>query len=266
MTESKYITIISNGKKVVLGISTILYILMVNKIAEIHISGGKIYETRMTLSQLEEKLGDGFIKTHRGCLVSAMAIHDISDSINLNNGESLIYTIRKKNQIIEQFRSKQKRIISSFTRAGIPTTEEEYRSYYSSFENLPFAFTDIEMIFNEKSHAVDWIFRYGNPALAKLEKLPLEKLIGSSFGSLFSNMDSKWLRSYERATLYGETLEIIDYSPEIDTYLKVICFPTFKGHCGCILFDISQIKFTKNSSDAEKALMLYFGKLPDKSG
>lgn len=248
-----------------IGIGTILYVLLINKIAEIHVSGGKIYQTRMTLSELEEKLGDGFIKVHRGCIVSAMAIHDISDNINLNNGESLIYTIRKKNQIIEQLHSKQKSIISSFRKDGIPTTEEEYRKHYSSFENLPFAFTDIEMIFNEESHAVDWIFRYGNPALAKLEKLSLEQLIGSSFGSLFSNMDSKWLRSYERATLYGEILEIIDYSPEIDTYLKVICFPTFKGHCGCILFDISEIKFTKNSNDAEKALMLYFGKLPEKN-
>ena len=265
MQEEKYITVISKGKKTVLGISTILYVHMINKIVEIHVSGGKIYQTRMTLSELERKLGDGFIKVHRGCIVSAMAIHDISDNINLNNGESLIYTIRKKNQIIEQFCSKRKRIISSFRRDGIPTTEEEYRSHYSSFENLPFAFTDIEMIFNEESHAVDWIFRYGNPALAKLEKTPLERLVGSSFGSLFSNMDSKWLRSYERATLYGETLEIIDYSPEIDTYLKVICFPTFKGHCGCILFDITEIKFTKNSSDAEKALMLYFGKLPEKN-
>ena len=265
MQETKYITVMSNGRKTVLGIRTILYVLMINKIAEIHVSGGKIYQTRMTLSELEEKLGDGFIKVHRGCIVSAMAIHDISDNINLNNGESLIYTIRKKNQIIEQFRSKQKNIISSFRKDGIPTTEEEYRKHYSSFENLPFAFTDIEMIFNEESHAVDCIFRYGNPALAKLEKLSLEQLIGSSFGSLFSNMDSKWLRSYERATLYGEILEIIDYSPEIDTYLKVICFPTFKGHCGCILFDISEIKFTKSSNDAEKALMLYFGKLPEKN-
>lgn len=265
MQEAKHITIISNGRKIVISISTILYILMVNKTAEIHVSGDKIYETRMTLSQLEEKLGDGFIKVNRGCIVSAMAIHDITDNINLNNGESLIYTIRKKNQIIEQFRSKQKSIISSFRIDGIPTTEEEYRKHYSSFDNMPFAFTDIEMIFNEESRAVDWIFRYGNPALAKLEKLTLERLIGSSFGSLFSNMDSKWLHSYERATLYGEMLEIIDYSPEIDTYLKVICFPTFKGHCGCILFDISEIEFTKNSSDAEKALMLYFGKLSDKN-
>ena len=265
LQEGKYITIISNNKKVVLNVSTILYVLMMRNTADIHVSGGTVYKTRMTFREIEEKLGDGFIKIHRGGIVSAMAIHDITDKINLSNGESLIYTQRMKNQIIEQFHAKQKFIISSFSHAGIPVTDEEYRRHYSSFENLPFAFTDIEMIFNEKRHAVDWIFRYGNPALAKLEKMPLEQLIGSSFGSLFSNMDSKWLRSYERATLYGETLEIIDYSPEIDTYLKVICFPTFKGHCGCILFNISEIKFTKNSGDAEKALMLYFGKLPDKN-
>ena len=265
LQETKYITIISNNKKVVLNVNTILYVLMMRNTADIHVSGGTVYKTRMTFREIEEKLGDGFIKIHRGGIVSAMAIHDITDKINLSNGESLIYTQRMKNQIIEQFHAKQKFIISSFSHAGIPVTDEEYRRHYSSFENLPFAFTDIEMIFNEKRQAVDWIFRYGNPALAKLEKMPLERLIGSSFGSLFSNVDSKWLRSYERATLYGETLEIIDYSPEIDTYLKVICFPTFKGHCGCILFNISEIKFTKNSGDAEKALMLYFGKLPDKN-
>ena len=265
LQETKYITIISNNKKVVLNVSTILYVLMMRNTADIHVSGGTVYKTRMTFREIEEKLGDGFIKIHRGGIVSAMAIHDITDKINLSNGESLIYTQRKKNQIIEQLHAKQKRIIGSFSHAGIPVTDEEYRSHYSSFENLPFAFTDIEMVFDEKRQAVDWIFRYGNPALSKLEKMPLERLIGSSFGSLFFNMDSKWLRSYERATLYGETIEIIDYSPEIDTYLKVICFPTFKGHCGCILFNISEIKFTKNSSDAEKALMLYFGKLPDKN-
>lgn len=262
MQEIKNITIISKKRKVVLNISTILYVLMVGNNAEIHISGDKVYETRMTLGELEKILGEGFIKVHRGCIVSAMAIHDITDTINLSNGESLTYTVRKKSEIIEQFHKKQKNIIDSFTRENIPITEEEYHRYYTSFDNMPFAFTDIEMVFDEEKRAVDWIFRYGNEALAKLEKLPLKKLIGSSFRSLFANMDSKWLRSYERATLYGETLEIIDYSPEIDTYLKVICFPTFKGHCGCILFNISEIEFTKNSGDAEKALMLYFGKLP----
>ena len=94
------------------------------------------------------------------------------------------------------------------------------------------------MVFSDERYAVDWIFRYGNPALARLEKIPLKKLIGSAFGSLFANMDPKWLRAYEQAALYGKTLEIVSYSPEIDTNLKIICYPTFKGHCGCILFNL----------------------------
>ena len=121
------------------------------------------------------------------------------------------------------------------------------------------------MVFDEESHALDWIFRYGNEALAEIENCPLEKLIGRTFSSIFKNMDSKWLKSYERAVLYGETLEIIDYSPEIDTYLDVICFPTFKGHCGCLLFDISEVKFAHESSDSERAMMLYFGKLMERN-
>ena len=261
MQETKYITIVSNRKKIVLGISTILYILAAGKNVDVHVSGGKVYQTRMSLAEFAEVLDGSFIKVHRGCIVSAMAIHNISDSILLSNGESLDYVVRKKKEIIAQLHAKKKNMISSFSGDDIPAAEEKYHAHYSCFDVLPVAFTDIEMVFNEERRAVDWIFRYGNPALAKLEKIPLERLIGSSFSSLFSNMDAKWLRSYERAALYGETLEIIDYSPEIDTYLRVICFPTFKGHCGCILFDVSEIKFTQSSSDTSKALLRYFGKL-----
>lgn len=255
--QENYIKILSDKKTIIINISTILYVMMIGKAAEIHVSGGKVYKTRTTFKELEKKLNDTFIKANRGCLVSVLAIHDITDNINLSNGEFLIYTLRKKKEIIQQFHTKQKNIIHSFTHKDIPQTTEEYNKHYSSFNTMPFAFTDIEMIFNEENHAVDWIFRYGNPALARLEKIPLDKLIGASFGSLFQNMSPKWLKTYERATLYGETLEMIDYSPEIDTYLKVICFPTFKGHCGCIIFDISQIEFTKNSDESDKSLLMY---------
>ena len=146
MQEAKYITIVSDGKKTVLSVSTILYVLMTRNNAEIHVSGGKIYKARMTLGELGKRLGEGFIKIHRGCLVSVMAIHNITDNINLNNGECLEYALRKKNQIIDQFRTKQKSIINSFAKDDVPTTKEEYHAHYSSFDNMPFAFADIEMV------------------------------------------------------------------------------------------------------------------------
>ena len=98
---------------------------------------------------------------------------------------------------------------------------------------------------------------YGNEALAWLEKIPLEVMTGNTFGSIFPNMDGKWLRSYEQAVLYGETLEIMDYSPEIDKYLRINCFPTFNGHCGCLIFDVTEPKMTGEKTMAEKAVIMY---------
>ncbi len=261
MQKSETIRISSDKKEIKIDIKSILYVLMNGNSAYIHVIHDRVYQTRITLTELEELLGNNFIKVKRGCLVSVMAIHDITDKINLSNGESLDYAIRNKKEILREFQKKQQEIIRSFSAEGIPETDEEYHDYYRVFDNMSIAFADIEMVFDDEYRAVDWVFRYGNPSLAELEKVPLESIIGNTFGNLFANMDSKWLRSYERATLFGETLKIIDYSPEIDTYLDIICFPTFKGHCGCILFDISKIKSFRNTTDAEKALAVFFDRL-----
>lgn len=194
------INVTSDRKNVTLDSDVILYILMNGKTAEIHIVGGRVYETRTALKNLEGLLEKEFVKIHRGCIVSVKAVHAVTDTVNLSNGEELLYTVRKKKQIVAEIQEKQKNMINALGKKGIPATEEEYCRHYSSFEYLPIAFTDIEMVFDEE----------------------------------------------KRAALYGEVLEIMDYSPEIDKNLKVICFPTFKGHCGCILFDLDTIKAVNN--------------------
>ena len=146
--------------------------------------------------------------------------------VHLTNGA--VFTSRITMEELEQLQTQQKRLILTMQDDTAPANAEEYHEHYKSFDAMLFAFTDIEMVFDEERRAVDWIFRYANPALAKPEKLPLESLIDHSFGSLFANMDAKWLRSYERAVLYGELLEIFDYSPEIDTYLRAC---KFRGLC-----------------------------------
>lgn len=180
--------------------------------------------------------------------------------LELINGESISYSVGRKKELIALLYEKRRSIIDSFSAEGVPSTPEEYRRHYAGFENMPFAFADIEMVFNSDDKAVDWIFRYGNEALARLEKLPLEQLIDSKFSSLFPKMDKKWLFNYVRSAIYGENLESIDYSPEMDTTLKIISFPTFKGHCGCILFDVSQIHLTNGSS---RSALAYYGIVPE---
>lgn len=257
---SSTITLISNRKHVEIDIDSIMYVKMKKRNIEVHLAGGKTLESRYPMELIEEQLGSGFIRVYRSCIVSVLAIHDVGKTIELINGEQLYYPIRKKREVTEALWNKRLYASNSFRKEGIPQTPEEYREYFRSFENMPFAFTDIEIVFDSELRGVDWIFRYGNAALAKLEKLPLEKLIGHSFGDIFYNMDSKWISCYERAALYGECMELMDYSPEIDTYIKVICFPTFRGHCGCMLFDLSELEFRRCSDGTDSAIDLYLGK------
>lgn len=248
-------------KTIEIPLDTILYVIMEGNNALVHLQSGQVYQSRITLAEIESLLDDNFIKVKRGCMVSVFAIHNITDKVNLVNGESLDYASRHRTELITKFHHKQERLIRYFNESVSLNTEEEYHKHYELFDSLPIAFCDIEMIFDGKFQAIDWIFRYANQSLAELEKLPLNKLLGNRFGTLFPNMDVKWLRTYERAALFGETIKIIDYSPEIDAYLDIICFPTFKGHCGCILFDISKINSYRQATDAEKAMMTFFTRL-----
>lgn len=78
---------------------------------------------------------------------------------------------------------KQQVIIGRLVANDTPKTYEAYRQHYCCYEDAPFAFADIKMIFNDEISAV--IFCYGNEALAKLEMFPLKKLIGQKFELVF---------------------------------------------------------------------------------
>lgn len=261
MNGKGILTIVTGKKTVHIPLHTILYIIMEGNNALVHIQTGQVYQLRITLAEIEPLLDENFIKVKRGCMVSVLAIHNITDKVNLVNGKTLGYASRHRTELIGKFHSRQEKLIHDFNESVALNTEEEYHEYYKLFDSLPIAFCDIEMVFDEKFQAVDWIFRYANKALGDLEKVSLDKLIGNRFGKLFPDMDVKWLRTYERAALFEETIKIVDYSPEIDTYLDIICFPTFKGHCGCILFDISKINSYRQATDTEKAMTVFFTRL-----
>ena len=124
------INITSDRKNVTLDSDMILYIIMHGKIAEIHIVGGSVYETRVALKDLEGLLKEEFVKIHRGCIVSVKAVHDVTNTVNLSDGEELLYTVRKKKQIVSELQEKQKKMIYALGKKGIPVTEEEYRCHY----------------------------------------------------------------------------------------------------------------------------------------
>lgn len=264
MKQNKILTVLVGKKMTQIDVCSIVYILMKGNVAYIHLFNDEIVQTKTTLVKIEKMLGsalDAFIKIKRGCLVSVVAIHNVTDKVYLCNSEELAYATNARAKINAELEKKRRELILSFGNEVIPKTAEEYSEYYHAFDILPVAFVDMELIFDESSHRLDWVMRYGNPALAELEKLPLETLIGGRFSELFPELDERWLKTYEWTTLFGEMLQNVDYWKEIDATLKVICFPTFKGHCGCLLFNADNIIFSYNPSGTERAIGSLVGKL-----
>ncbi len=261
MPEPKPITITVNYRRVTLDTRSVQYVFVDHNTAEFHLSTGARCKTRLPIKTLEPMLGDEFIRTHRNYLVAVRAIHSISDRVYLNNGESLFFAQRRKKELTDELRQRRRQLLERLSAVSETHTEAEYHDRFRSFDDLPIAFCDIEMVLDASQNAVDWIFRYGNEALAKLEKTTLSALLGKSFSSVFPNMDEKWLKSYERAALYGQTLEIIDHSHEIDTDLDIICFPTIKGHCGCILLNVDEMHYAENQGDRQNARLRYLSKI-----
>lgn len=108
------------------------------------------------------------------------------------------------------------------------------------FDSMPVAFTVIEIVLDENEQPCDWIFRYANPALAQLEKLNFDALLGKRFFTdLFSdNHDVKWLKYYYAAAFLNQTHELHEFSPEIGKHLRIVCYPwTERGYCACVLYD-----------------------------
>lgn len=179
--KQESITIISKRMKKKIRIADILYIIKSEYLSLIHLIDGDILQTITPIYELKEMLGDDCIEVKKGCIVSVSAITNIKDKIYLCNGEAIDFTVRRRKAVRLKWREKQKLMIDEINGQNPPRTDEEYHKYYEICDKFPFAFTDIEMVFNEKRHAVDWIFRYGNEALAELEGVPLKEMIGSTF-------------------------------------------------------------------------------------
>ena len=159
-------------------IRTILYVKSRSNNAEIYTSGGKVYRVHITLENLEKKLGDGFIKPHRSRLVSVMAIHDITDKINLNNGERIDYVARRKKELIAQLQEKRARLIGDLGQSQ-PGAEDGLQEYYRCFDAWPIAFAEIEMVLDEGNNATEAAFAVGYESLSQFTR-DYHKMFGRS--------------------------------------------------------------------------------------
>lgn len=120
----------------------------------------------------------------------------------------------------------------------------DYERTKKYFDSMPIAFTIIELILNGKLEPVDFIFRYANAELARLEGYDLDAMINHSFyNDIFPEIhDRKWLKFYYSSACLGKNQELHEFSVEIGRYLKIVCYPwSVPRYCACVLTDETEL-------------------------
>ena len=148
--QQEFITVTFNRTKIAIRCADILYVIMSDDYCTIHMFDESVYRCRMTLKELKKQLNEGFMEVKRGCMIAVSAISEIGDKILLSNGEEICYTKRKKRALREELQKKQELMIAKISKEKLPLTPEEYGKYYKICDALPFAFTDIEMVFDKE--------------------------------------------------------------------------------------------------------------------
>ena len=115
------------------------------------------------------------------------------------------------------------------------------------YDNSPFAFCVISMLFDEEKKPSDFVFEYLNEAFARIEGAELEALQGKRFYSVFPQADRAPLAFYADAAFRGEARVFSEYVPELGKYVQVQCYQLAYGYCGCLLQDITEQKKTEEA-------------------
>lgn len=133
---------------------------------------------------------------------------------------------------------------------------ESNRVLATCLDRMPIAVAIIHMQVDEANIPVDFTFVYANEALAKLENVPLDKLIGASFyKDLFPEGDKKWLLPYWDTACNGRAQTLKDYSPEIGRFLEISCYQLTYGYCACIVTNVSgRIYIQRELEDARRCM------------
>ena len=206
----------------------VMYILRNGRKSLLHLDTGKDVETYIPIKKILKELNSSnFEIINRGIVISTRFVSKVEKSVyTMTDGKQFVGRIRTCKSQIEEIKEKSQQNI------------ENSLSGFKILDKLPLAFCIIELIFNENGKGIDFIFRYCNKEMENFEGKKLEEMIGRSFYEVFENGDKKWLATYADVALNGTTRVIEDYSPEVDSNIRIYCYQPKPNFCACAMMKI----------------------------
>lgn len=238
MGMGKVIDLMVNRHMMQIPASSIIYASVTDKLCKIHLDNGDTLSLFITISELLEKLGEeDFLRVSRSSMVAYTAVESVNqEEIILYGGVRIPYSRSRRREIMDKARNCMERqvVCRDMNRA---VGELDFVHGFSFWEEVPIGFGVLEFVADCTGRFSDFIFRYVNRALAELEGVTVDALINRAYGQIFKEAHNKRLAIYSKVAFMGDTVELIDYSPELGKELLILCYQPAYGYCACIVCD-----------------------------
>lgn len=238
MGMAKVIDLMVNRHMMQIPASSIIYASVTDKLCKIHLDNGDTLSLFITISELLEKLGEeDFLRVSRSSMVAYTAVESVNqEEIILYGGVRIPYSRSRRREIMDKARNCMERqvVCRDKNRA---VGELDFVHGFSFWEEVPIGFGVLEFVADCTGRFSDFIFRYANRALAELEGVTADALINRAYGQIFKEAHNKRLAIYSKVAFMGDTVELIDYSPELGKELLILCYQPAYGYCACIVCD-----------------------------
>ena len=129
-------------------------------------------------------------------------------------------------------------------------SEEKYRHL---FEGMTEAFAFHEIITDEKGIPYDYRFLSLNPAFEKQTGLKAENIVGKKVSEVLPSTEKYWIETFGEVALTGKSIDIENYSSELNGHFRVSAFSPKKGYFAVIFENVTnrilaekELQSTKN--------------------
>lgn len=207
---------------------SIKYILPENNKTVIYLSDGRMVSTYTSAGDIMTVLPMGnFFHVNRGMYLAIREVAHIDDNVyTMLDGR----TVTGRAYQMEQHEANRQILLGL---SSIKISSISIYDRFSGMDNYPLAVCVMEVLTNDSKN-VEFIIRYCNDAMARLDNIPKENIIGNSVYDIYDEGDRLRLAAYADVASSGHThiLERID--PKDGKRHQIYCFQPAKGFCACI--------------------------------
>ena len=124
----------------------------------------------------------------------------------------------------------------------ISERKQAERNYHSLFEKMLDGFALHEIIVDAAGDPIDYRFLAVNPAFERMTGLKGAELVGRTILEVLPDTERRWIKTYGRVALTGQSTHFDDYAAAFGKYFEVTAYQPAPGQFACIFIDVTEKK------------------------